>query len=208
MAQNQSLIVSFIRQFSGDEAARNWIKDTRPLIDSLPVALRKMTLLAKLTGSAKTRVDSLGDAATVDDVFTCLETQFPDSPVQHNALVKCHQTLGQSVAEYTTAFQNLSCKMGNAASPELLKSLFVEGLAPNIRKQTKLLTDNKGLAETIAVAKNVEASEDIITPVYYLEQRLQQLESQTRKRTHEKITACTKCGRNNHSTDECKAHYR
>jgi len=161
-----------------------------------------------LLGSAKLRVDALDAGSTVDQIFTCLETHFPETPVQPQAIIKCRQEVGQSVGDYALVFQNLACKLGNLVSPELLRSLFVEGLAPAVRKSTKLLSDHKTLSEVIALAKTVESTEESTTPVYFLEQRVQQLEGQVRKRSADQISPCDRCGRNNHASSECKAHLR
>jgi len=103
-------------------------------LDSLPAAIRKLTLVAKLLGSAKLRVDALDAGSTLDQIFTCLETHFPEIPVQPQAIIKCRQEVGQSVSDYALVFQNLACKLGNLVSPELLKSLFMEGLSPGVKK--------------------------------------------------------------------------
>jgi len=196
--------INLIKDFTGDSSGVRFCRDTRPLLESIPANMRKMVLKSKLTGMAKVVIDALPDDATIDDMLLKLETDFPETETKIQDLLGLKQLSGQTVEDFTKIFNLTVSRLnahGNAiVSEELARSLFLEGIGSRIRKQVQIFEKGKNLKDLIAFAKIVEANQTEEAHSLLLEK------FERRRKREYPTTSCSKCGRLNHSADQCRDH--
>jgi len=213
--------VNLIKDYNGESAGIKYTRDTRPLLESIPLGLRKMILLSKLSGAAKTAAYSLPDAATVEDVLTVLEQQFQEPETKIQEIFGLRQYPGQSIDDFAKVFNATLSKINSGGdakvSNEIARSLFIEGVVSKTRNQLILLEAGKNLTELIALAKLIESTTKPHDEAHamILERRIARLEERPLDTIEEKrhfkrkwVEPCGKCGKTNHAEEECLSHVK
>jgi len=214
MANQSSNLIPLVKVYHGISPASTWIKSTKLVIDKLPADMRKLVVISKLDGDAKTRTEVLADGCTVDDIYDCLRANFPDEQPDMQSLIYVKMTMGQNVDDFARMFKNKLSKLGdNKMSVDISNSIFMNAMPAPIRKHLLLNGDQKSLDELISMAKKAEAAETSSSSLMVLEQRMQQVEHEVKRarptgqwKRNRESTFCTKCEKPNHTADECKAH--
>jgi len=235
---NAPTAISLITSYDGRTPARNWIRDARGLFDAVPAGSRKIVLRSKLLGAAKAHLNTLPDIATVDEVLDSLERVFPEEKLATTEILKLKQEEGENVQEYANRLSIAIGKVNNTdvvISAPMARTLFIEGLLPHTKHTVLVMqSPQMSLQDLIQLAKNVEnanattnkstSSNNKISDLLFIDQRLQQVEHEIkstarnkrkfendlnpRKFNADSKSSCDKCNKMGHTAMNCRSHIR
>jgi len=196
-------IANFIKEYNGDTPVNQWIQDTLPLLDQLPTTLKKSILLSKLVGRARTRIESISDSATSSDILRQLQQSSIRKELKLPDLLRLTQKIGQSVVAYANEVQDTASMIngsGHVVTSEMLSAIFVQGLTPAIKSSVEIIANTTDFKETVKCALKVENSQNSHTTLV-LKRSYSEISNSV---TNNNDTNCSKCGRTNHTTIQCK----
>jgi len=192
---------------------------------------RKAYLEANITGTAQAAFREMKQAenppTTFEEITDALAEIFPenrDSDIHQQILYDKKQKPTESVVEYFAALNKLASfaysNLEEAAKRDIIKPIFLRGLLPKIREHIRF-KEFASLEEAVKAAIYIEAQlfrEEIFisnNSVFTNSEKRSEMEDLKRQiaaltmqlnRQKPKI-GCGKCGRNNHTDDECRASY-
>ena len=118
-----------------------------------------------------------------------------------------NQDTNESIAEYVAELRKLAapCEFGDYLN-EALRDRFVCGLLSKSTQKRLLSEVDLSLTKTVSIAQSMEAAESEAHTLRSEKMAVHKLESEKSSRTIVTLPskkACHRCGKNNHSTDNC-----